>query len=229
MYDRRSMYLTFGGPLAVSEEWTTGLHFAHPEQGGGDHNVTTDEWNALVNSANIKPDLVALLTTWFQSGNNNSGIGALANLSWLKLAYLDLDGTYISDPPLSVDFGPVIPPVTTTLPPQASYVISLRSGNVLGDANFGRMYCPPPYWMVGQNNGLATIPQVTGARVAAKTLINGITNRLAAQVPGVRPCILSKKGIGTTKEIRYIGVGQVLDTQRRRRNKLVEATTLEVL
>lgn len=229
MYDRRSLYLTFGGPLATAEEWTTGLHFAHPEQGGGDHNVTTAEWNALVNSANLRPDLVALLTTWFMSGNNASGIGSLSNLTWLKLAYLDLDGHYLADPPLTVSFGPLVPPVTTTLPPQASYVVSLRSGQSLGEANFGRMYMPPPYWMVGQNNGLATDAQANGARTAAKTLINGLNTRLAAQVTGIRPCILSSKGIGTTKEIRYIGVGKVLDTQRRRRNKLVEATVLEVL
>lgn len=229
MYDRRHLYLSFGGTLAITEEWTTGLHFAHPEGGGGDHNVTEDEWTALVGSASLKTDLQTLISTWFSSGNNNAAIGALANLNWLKLAYLDLDGTYLSDPPIQSDFGPVIPPVTTSLPPQVSYVISLRSGNVLGDANYGRMYAPPPSWLVGQNNGVATNAQATGARVAAKVMINGITSRLANQVPGVAPCIMSRKGIGTTKRITKIGVGVVLDTQRRRRTKLAEATTLENL
>ena len=229
MYDRRSIYLTFGGPLATSDEWNTGLHFAHPEQGTGDHNVTQAEWNALINSASLAADIQTLLTTWFQSGTTGAAIGALAQLAYLKLAYLDTDGHYISDPPFTASFGPVSPPVTTTLPPQVSYVVSLRSGLVLGEANYGRMYMPPPTWAVGQNNGLATVAEVASARNAARTLINGITARIAAQVPGARPCIMSKKGAGTTKSISQIGIGQVLDTQRRRRNKLSEATVLVAL
>lgn len=228
-YDRRSLYVTFGGSLAVTEEWNTGLHFAHPENGTGDHNVTIAEWNALINSANLGPNLLSVLTTWFQSGNAGAGIGALSDLRYAKIAYLDLDGTYLSDPPFVVEFPPVTPPVTTPLPPQVSYVVSLRSGMVLGDANFGRLYMPPPTWLVGQQNGVATATQVGNARSAAKTMINGIRARLDAQVPGIAPVIMSKKGLGTTKRALQIGVGTVLDTQRRRRNKLQEAMTLDSL
>lgn len=225
-YDRRSIYMTFGGSLAVTEEWNTGLHFAHPEGGTGDHNVTVAEWNALIGSANLAANLQAILTTWFQSGNSGAAIGALSDLRYLKLAYLDLDGTYLSDPPFVSEFAPVLAPVTTPLPPQVSYVVSLRSGLVLGDANFGRMYMPPPTWLVGQNAGLASSAEVTAARTAARTMINGITSRLATQVPGIKPVIMSKKGIGTTKAVAKIGIGQVLDTQRRRRNRLNDAVAL---
>lgn len=228
-YDRRSLYFTFGGSLAVTEEWNTGLHFAHPENGTGDHNVTIDEWNALINSANLGPNLISVMTTWFQSGNAGAGIGAGADLRYLKLAYIDVDGHYLADPPFVVEFAPVSPPVTTTLPPQVSYVVSLRSGMVLGDANYGRMYMPPPTWLVGQQNGVATATQVGNARGAAKTMINGVRARLAAQVPGIAPVIMSKKGLGTTKRVLQIGVGTVLDTQRRRRTKLAEAMTLDSL
>ena len=60
-------------------------------------------------------------------------------------------------------------------------------------------------------------------------MINGVRDRLAAQVPGIAPVIMSKKGLGTTKRALNIGVGTVLDTQRRRRNKLQEAMTLDSL
>lgn len=224
-YDRRHLYLTFGGPLAGTEIWTTGLRFAHPEQGTGDHNVTQSEWNALV-AAGPMPGILTDITTWFSSGNTGAAIGALANLSWAKLAYVSTDGHYISDPPLTRDQTPVVPPVTTQLPPQVSYVISLRSGLVLGEANHGRMYAPPPTWAPGQNGGIATDQQVTYARTAAKTMINALTARLTPSIPGIRPCIMSTVGSGTTKSVSKLGVGRVLDTQRRRRNGLVEATVL---
>lgn len=229
MYDRQSIYVTFGGSLATTEEWTTGLHYAHPEHGAGDHNVTTAEWAALVNTATLMTDLETLLTTWFKSGDGGSGIGGLATLSWVKLAWLDLDGHYLSDPPLVREFAPQLPPVATPHPPQVSYVISLRSAGTLGDANYGRMYCPPPFWLVGQSNGLASTSQATSARVAAKTMINGITAKLNGPVPGLAPVIMSKKGIGTTKQVMRLGVGRVLDTQRRRRRSLDEDLTLENL
>jgi hypothetical protein len=229
MYDRRYLYLTWGGPLATVESWQTGLHIAHPEGGGGDHNVTINEWGALENDATLHADIDLLLKTWFQSGNNNAAIGALSKLSWFKLSYHDLGGEYISDPPIMGNIGPYSPPVTTPQAPQVSYVVSLRSGLTLGDANYGRMYCPPPSWLVGQNNGVATIAEAIGARVAMKGLIQGLVARIGQDAPGVKACIMSKKGIGTTKQVTQIGVGRVLDTQRRRRRSLDEDLTLEAI
>lgn len=222
-YDRQHLYLTFGGPLAA-DEWTTGLHFAHPEGGGGDHNITAAEWTALL----IAEPLTAMKTaivTWFKSGSSGSGIGALAKLSWVKLAWRDISGHYLADPML-VEFTPEAPPVATPHPPQVSYVISLRSGSGFGAANYGRMYCPPPFWLVGQNNGLASSTEISNAVTAAKTMINACKSTLATTVTGIQPVIMSTKGPGTTKVITQLGIGQALDTQRRRRNKMSDAVNL---
>lgn len=226
-YDRRHVYLTFGGALAGSEQWTTGLRFGHPEAGTGDHNVTVEEWTAL-RATDPASSLFAVLNTWFTSGNSGAAIGALAKLSWVKLAYVDLDGRYVMDPWVA-EQAAVTPPVTTPLPPQCSYVISLRSGSGIGRANYGRMYTPPPTWLVGQNNGLATTTEASNARTAAKTMITGIRSRLNSQIPGVQPLLMSKLGLGETKAVTEVGVGLVVDTQRRRRNQLNEATTLVAL
>lgn len=226
-YDRRHVYLTFGGPLAGTEQWTTGVRWGHPENGTGDHNVTQTEWNVLVGGTQLNTIWTALVT-WFQSGASGAAIGALAQLSWAKLAYVDLDGTYLADP-LTKSATAVSPPQTTTMPPQVAYVVSLRSGSTIGRANYGRMYIPTPSWLPGQNAGVATAAEVTNARTAMKTLLTSSRTALQTAIPGCQPLLMSKLGLGWTRPVASLGVGVVLDTQRRRRSKLNEAMTLTAL
>ena len=89
-----------------------------------------------------------------------------------------------------------------------------------------RFYVPVPTWAPGQNNGLATEVQATAARTAAKTMLKGVEADLQVAVTTLRLVIMSNLGFGHTKLVSELGVGRVVDTQRRRRNKLNEATVL---
>lgn len=223
-YDRSHIHVTWGGPLASVEEWSTGIRYAKMDPGVAGPNATHEDFLALPVSSLWTPVLA-----WFNSGNGGSGIGALAQLSWLKAALIKTDGHYAEDAKF-VSFAPITPGVTTQLSPQDCYVVSLRSGQSLGDANYGRMYVPTPTWGVGQNGGLITEVQAAGARTAARTMINALTGVFRTNSnDAFRPVIMSTKGTGKTKEITQIGVGRVMDTQRRRRNKLNEATALVAL
>lgn len=223
-YDRKHFHVTWGGPLAQSEEWSTGVRFAKLEPLTGGPDSTTDELEDVPLTLLWTPVL-----DWFTSGNGGSAIGSLAQLSWLKVALLDQSGHYIKDARF-LSFAPVSPPITTTLTPQDCYVVSLRSDETLGEANYGRMYVPTPGWLVGQNNGLITEVQAASARGAARLMLNLLTDAFRQNVhDDYRPAIMSKKGTGTSKRVSRIGVGRVMDTQRRRRNRLNEATALITL
>lgn len=222
-YDRSHLHITWGGPLALSEEWSTGIRYAKALPNALGHETTHEDLVAVPLTV-----LWGALTTWFNSGNGGAAIGSLAQLSWLKVARIDVQGHYLEDPRF-VSYAPVTPGVTTQLTPQDCYVVSLRSDQSLGEANYGRMYIPTPTWNVGQNDGLITEVQAAAARTAARTLINAMTDAIQTANEDLVPVIMSKKGTGTTKMITRIGVGRVMDTQRRRRSKLQEATQLVTL
>lgn len=223
-YDRQHVLMTWGGPLATTEQWSCGVRFAALPNGdpAPPTDVTPAEFLLLSNQID---EVWARLVTWFQSGNTGAAIGALAQLSWCKLALIGEDGDYAAEP-AAYETTPVNPPVTTTLPPQCAYVVSLRSGLSLGRANYGRFYVPTPTWTVGQTNGLATEAQATQARTAAKTMLRGVEADLQVQLSTLRLALMSNLGFGQTKLVTDLGVGRVIDTQRRRRNKLNEGMAL---
>lgn len=223
-YDRQHVLVTWGGPLATTEQWSCGARFAAVPNGDPNPpvDVTGAEFTALRNQVD---EVWARLVTWFQSGNSGAAIGSLAQLSWCKLALITEGGDY-ADEPASFEATPVNPPTTTQLPPQCAYVVSLRSGLSLGRANYGRFYVPVPTWAPGQNGGLATEAQAASARTAAKTMLKGVEADLQVVVSTMRLVIMSNLGFGHTKLVSELGVGRVVDTQRRRRNKLNEGTAL---
>lgn len=223
-YDRQHVLMTWGGPLATTEQWSCSVHWAAMPDGDPSPptDVTPGQFTELGNQID---EVWARLVTWFQSGNSAAAIGALAQMSWVKLALIGQDGQYAADPHIH-EVPPISPPTTTTLPPQCAYVVSLRSGMGLGRANYGRFYVPTPTWLVGQQGGLATEVQATGARGAAKTMLRGVEADLQMALSSIRLAIMSNLAFGTTKLVTELGVGRVIDTQRRRRNKLNEAMSL---
>ena len=223
-YDRQHVLMTWGGPLATTEQWSCGVRWANLPN--GDPNPPADITSAQFTQIRNQIDEVwARLLTWFQSGNSGAAVGSLAQLSWCKLALIAEDGSY-ADEPVAFETTPANPPATTTLPPQCAYVVSLRSGLGLGRANYGRFYVPTPTWSPGQNAGLATEAQAASARTAAKTMLRDVEADLQVQLSSIRLAIMSNLGLGQTKLVQEIGVGRVVDTQRRRRNKLNEGMAL---
>lgn len=100
------------------------------------------------------------------------------------------------------------------LPPQTSLVVSLKTA-VRTRAGRGRMYLPP--FGVDQSVGgrLLAATRTTVLNAAAQ-LVNDL--QAAAYTP-----VIYHRAVHTTDVINQVAVGDVFDTQRRRRNKLVEA------
>lgn len=220
MYDRMSTYLTWGGTIgtvaSARETWQTGVHLALTGGTDGPGLPTDAELATILNGA---------LSTFHSSGPVSLSMGAM--LSWARCASLDDTGHYTTDPVLA-ERVPLSGGAAdhNGASPQDSLVLTLYSGTQFGRANYGRMYMP--WWSAWCNttDGRVASGSVDAVAAAALDLVEGINAWAAAALSATaRIRIMSKEGTGTTKTPAYLRVGDVKDTQQRRRRQIRERYT----
>lgn len=120
---------------------------------------------------------------------------------------------------------------SSNLPPQCALVSTLTTVRPRGLASKGRMYLPGVIGPVTAT-GKLTSSDVSGIANGMKTFYDAVN--ASFDVPG--QIILAAKGTGAfpglTAQNEWVTgfkIGDVVDTQRRRRNNLVETYTLKVL
>lgn len=108
--------------------------------------------------------------------------------------------------------------------PQDTVCLSLRSGFTTGHANYGRMFLPHTQMPIVALTA-RTSPSITSQVVAHGVLfVNGVTAVLDALVAAtVFPVIITHKAGAASKGVTLLAVGDITDTQQRRRNRLPEA------
>jgi len=146
-----------------------------------------------------------------------------SRLQSIKVAAIGVDGAYLTEPRVFEPSSGWSQGTTANVLPQSTVVLSLRSGFTLGGGNYGRMYLP--HTSLGAltteprgTSASATTGSEKGAAFVARVaeVVNSTTTSTYV------PVIMGQTGAGTQKEIAQVGVGRVTDTQRRRRNRLVE-------
>lgn len=107
-----------------------------------------------------------------------------------------------------------------SLPYQCAPVVSLRTAT-LSRAGRGRFYAPS-----------LAVDQMAGGRMitAAQTaLADGAEDMLNSLIGAGQQIVIYHRTAGNTTPVVSLDVGDVVDTQRRRRNKLIEARTSRLL
>jgi hypothetical protein len=187
----------------TQELWTFGLRF----------------WQASPASTQTQCEAAyTVIADWFDQTSGLFGVNT--RIDYCKLADIGTDGLYI---PGSVAYksvgaarygGSSSAPV---FPGQLACAVSLMTAKPRGYAWSGRFYLPPLVQSIGSDGrwpagNIATI--ATGV-AAMLTALNAIAGLGALQV-------FSKVGNGAREPVTGIRIGTVPDTERRRRDKLLE-------
>lgn len=214
--------VTFSGTCYQGAEiWSTGLYIGAVE---ADVSNPTQAFADAIRTA---------WTTFFQS--TALQISSSFKTENVKVAQINADGSTNLSNVVYAPYGTPIGGVggSSAYPPQIALVASLENSGARGLAAKGRMYLPGVYQPIG-SNGQITSGQVLPIATAMKTLIEAIN----AAAPAGEKVILASQGrrvkqpdgsylpvpgTAVSSVVNRVRVGSVYDTQRRRRNAMVEA------
>jgi hypothetical protein len=149
-----------------------------------------------------------------------------SRLTSVKAALVDTAGHYVTEPK-SRSFSASNAGTIQEILPQSTVVLSLRSGLTLGQANYGRMYLPHTKLPLVDGTPRSSTANAAGLAVDAASFISSVGSTASGWLAGNDVYNMSKLGAGTSKLVTKVGVGRVVDTQRRRRNKLEEDTQFD--
>lgn len=219
-YDRGFLKVSWLFAVSNSDEIAvTSLNFSDPAD------VTFNSPAALaeINMPVVGPLVLARMATLMST--SAATWADYSELRAVRIAAVLATGTEF-DPAKQFDDSTPAVGASDNVVPQCSIVLSTRSGSSAGSANFGRMYLPHCQLLLG-NLTARSSPTLTAAMAtAAQTFVSGVTSDLDAVVTqSVIPMIMTQVAGGTSKRIIQIAIGDVNDTQRRRRNQLPELYT----
>jgi hypothetical protein len=210
--------VTFSGTcFSGAEIWSTGFYLGNPDS------------DAAVPDDAIAELISAKWQTFFTTPGSN--IANTYKYDHLKIQHYNADGTQdlsvLTDKYLTTPIGGGGGSGASA--PQLAMVASLRSSEARGLGSKGRMYLPGVDVAISDLTGTTTTSNTDSISLALQVMFNAI--RDDAGIPDMP--ILASKGrtVAPTsppvnREIRQIAVGNVYDTQRRRRNNLVEVYSL---
>lgn len=216
-YDREFLKVTFGFSIFGTEEIAlTGFSVTDPAS------LTFDAAAALaeIDISVLGPQLEVEMFTLLNSANMKWA--DYSRINYVRIAAVDTTGLEIGDPKIHDDLTPGAGNNAEVLP-QSSIVASLRSGVKTGTANYGKMYLPHTVMFLTANTPHASPTELAAFLGEFQVFVNDCNTHFDAQVTqSVFISNLSKIGTGTTKKVAEVALGDVNDTQRRRRNKLPE-------
>jgi hypothetical protein len=213
-YDRQFLRLTVGfGLMGTKEIAETGCTLT----GGTSFNAVSAL--ASPTDADLESFGTTLGATIHTAGLRWADYSAIQTV---KLAAVDTSGHYLTAA-REVDVIPEPVGATFHVIPQASVEVGLRSGSKIGRANYGKMYLPHTQFslVTGSPNGSTADALATATAMAA--WITGLNGAAGGWVGSPVVAVLSRVGSGTTKTVVEVDCGDITDTQRRRRDRLVEA------
>jgi len=194
-----------------TEEWSTGFFIGGQ---GADVEPPTEAAAAVI---------AGLWKTFFQT--NAVSVSSKWKTTGVKLATLDTDGTsYANEQAYFYEGTPYSGVGVIHWPAQIALVATLTSAVPRGLASKGRMYLPGIASSLTDQGKLANTT-VSAVATGLKTFFDGVNSstEMAGTVSiaskGSKPPLI---GDPITRDCTGLRVGDVPDTQRRRRNQLVE-------
>jgi hypothetical protein len=203
--------------LGGLEEWSTGFWMGYED---GDADLPTQQ---------LADDIRTAWQSWFTSQAAYISNAYTSNL--VKLSSVGTDGkSDANDTVYSTFTGNAAGARAELLPPQIALVATLQGAAARGLASKGRMYLPGVVRQIGVNGKIDGTTQAS-MLAAFRTMLQAINATTATDNVIVLASHgqLNKDGTikvggraAVTKAVQTVKMGDVYDTQRRRRNGLVE-------
>lgn len=221
-FSHQHVLIQWGGKLPGNETWSCSIRCAEQTTVGaiGTQVPPQAEVNQWLNSS-IKDAVLAYHTSM------SNPLSSYARLSFVKANRIGINGRYMDQGTNQYVFADIPGSIANApVPNQIALAISLTTGYTRGPAHRGRYYLPLPTAPTDGISGRIGDGNANSYRDSAKTFLEAI-----ADVPGIdapnslTPVVMSRQG--QTRQAAYrvvtgVEVGEVLDTQRRRRRSIVE-------
>lgn len=215
VYPKNIIKVTHGGRLQGTDEiWTIGYHYA------GASNLETN--NAFY--AITEDDVEDIHTTFGTEWNNpDNRVPSKWELEWTKVALIAPDGKYVPDSePVEFIGLPLGGGFTGSYAPQLSTVVTIISSKPRDPGRYNRFYLPTAAISTADWEMTETARSNIANNFADYFIsLNDFMSGLGSQF-NVTLVVASAKGAGQANDAINLRVGGVIDTQRRRRNKLTE-------
>lgn len=202
--------LRWGGTLG-EDTWTNGLRIRHPSQNETFMTGWANTW---------QNDLAAAVFSWFN--NPASHHNGLCRLGWVKVNAVNAAGRYIDQGNTNLIEYPGAgdpPPSGNTIIAQAAWCVTLRTAKKRGRAHAGRFYVP------------TLMVNTTETGVIAQNSCQVMADAAQQFIQAVNDVDLANDGtwVGVfspleplVERVTRVEVGNVVDTQQRRRRQITE-------
>lgn len=204
--------LTFGGELANTEEvWTCGFHIAQQDSDVNSSNLPSEEGAKAT-------EIVNAIKGFHASSDNR--VPSNMRLNWVKFALIGKDGKYVGSPTEIILDAYQNGTSGSGFIPSTAVVYTLVANKFKDPGKYNRFYLPtvPPSKV---NSFKETSSQGLDRANSLKTLIQRVNAAFADDAGALAVRVVSQR----TKAylaVDIIRVGDVIDVQRRRRNRLYE-------
>lgn len=211
---------SFGGVLFTNETWTCNMTMGTPG-GAGVVPISEAQWWTFCDE-NLTKAHTAFKAFY---GHANSLASDKSSHIWTKAAVLNEAGNYVGTrAPAYTEAVPVTVGPAVALTPQTAIVLSNMTAIARGPGHSGRIYVPAGSRTspIFDNTGHITYAGLNLWLAAYKTLIetmNAFT--IGGSLASPRVSVVSKVA-ATSSRVTNVRIGDVYDTQRRRRESIEE-------
>lgn len=206
VYPRNHLLLSVEGRAwGDAEQWQFGLHFDA----------------AALPTAN-KDAINTAIETWFSSAAQGFH-GSIEYLGY-KVAIIAPNGNYPAGhvPLVFTRAAPLGGQGLGNAVPQQSIAVTLKTAIPRGRGHAGRFYPPPQIHAVDTFGQLPASIQ-SNLVPSHKGFLNSLIPLMGGRL------VVASKVAGTLTPVTHVGVGRVIDTQRRRRGRLSEEILLQTI
>lgn len=210
-YPHEFYKVTFGGEVFGGEDiWSCGLNFGFPGKGVGFGNR---DWPDVIEN------ISETLSTWYRDPNTR--ISSSATLKWVKVAFIGEDGLYFREPVVYDYSAPIAGGRVGAVPAQLALAVSFLSSKMRAPGKDARIYLPMPNLSPEADGGISSSEAGNiGANFAA--VIRAIELHLQQTSEDAPQMIVASQKTESHNVVQTVRVGRLIDTQRRRRNKMSE-------